>query len=81
MMVNKIITAIVDIIGPMEFSAKQLNNIEKLAKAGDMHGRNKSGKAFLTVDEGAKLIMSAGLIQPEGQKKLATLAAEARKVA
>lgn len=35
----------------------------------------------ITVDEGAKLIMSAGLIQPEGQKKLATLAAEARKVA
>jgi uncharacterized membrane protein len=35
----------------------------------------------ITVDEGAKLIMSAGLIQPEGQKKLAALAAEARKVA
>ena len=35
----------------------------------------------ITVDEGAKLIMSAGLIQPEGQRKLATLAAEARKVA
>ncbi|WP_293858542.1 DUF502 domain-containing protein [uncultured Alsobacter sp.] len=35
----------------------------------------------ITVDEGAKLIMSAGLIQPEGQKRLAALAAEARKVA
>lgn len=35
----------------------------------------------ISVDEGAKLIMSAGLIQPEGQKKLASLAAEARKVA
>lgn len=35
----------------------------------------------ISVDEGAKLIMSAGLIQPESQKKLAALAAEARKVA
>ncbi len=35
----------------------------------------------ISVDEGAKLIMSAGLIQPEGQKKLAALAAEARSAA
>jgi uncharacterized membrane protein len=35
----------------------------------------------ISVDEGAKLIMSAGLIQPEGQKKLAALAAEARNAA
>ena len=27
-----------------------------LAKAGDMHGRNKSGKAFLTLDEGLALL-------------------------
>jgi topoisomerase-4 subunit A len=27
-----------------------------MAKAGDMHGRNKGGKAFLTVDEGATLL-------------------------
>ena len=27
-----------------------------LAKAGDMHGRNKSGKAFLTLDEGMALL-------------------------
>jgi uncharacterized membrane protein len=31
----------------------------------------------LSVDEGAKLIMSAGLIQPDVQKRLAALAAEA----
>ncbi|PSC02434.1 hypothetical protein SLNSH_24140 [Alsobacter soli] len=34
----------------------------------------------LTVDEGAKLIMSAGLIQPDGQKRLARLAAEGRRL-
>lgn len=33
----------------------------------------------ISVDEGAKLIMSAGLIQPEGQKKLADLADAARE--
>jgi uncharacterized membrane protein len=31
----------------------------------------------ISVDEGAKLIMSAGLIQPDTHKKLATPAAEA----
>jgi len=34
----------------------------------------------ISVDEGAKLIMSAGLIQPEGQKKLADLAEAAREL-
>jgi len=34
----------------------------------------------ISVDEGAKLIMSAGLIQPEGQKKLADLADAAREM-
>ncbi len=33
----------------------------------------------ISVDEGAKLIMSAGLIQPESQKKLADLAEAARE--
>ena len=32
----------------------------------------------ISVEDGAKLIMSAGLIQPEGQKKLAQLASAAR---
>lgn len=32
----------------------------------------------ISVEDGAKLIMSAGLIQPEGQKRLAGLAAEAK---
>lgn len=33
----------------------------------------------ISVEDGAKLIMSAGLIQPEGQKRLAGLAAEAKR--
>ena len=32
----------------------------------------------ITADEGAKLIMSAGLIQPDGQAALAAMAAAAR---
>lgn len=35
----------------------------------------------ITVDEGAKLVMSAGLIHPEGQKKLAAMAEDARNAA
>lgn len=35
----------------------------------------------ISVEDGAKLVMSAGLIQPEGQKTLAALAAEARSAA
>jgi uncharacterized membrane protein len=35
----------------------------------------------ISVEDGAKLIMSAGLIQPEGQKKLAALAEKARDAA
>ncbi|WP_406858386.1 DUF502 domain-containing protein [Alsobacter sp. KACC 23698] len=33
----------------------------------------------ISVDEGAKLIMSAGLIQPDGQRRLAKLAEQARQ--
>ena len=33
----------------------------------------------ISVEDGAKLIMSAGLIQPEGQRKLAALATTARE--
>ena len=47
-----------------------------LAKAGDMHGRNKSGKAFLTVDEGAQ-ILPPRLVQA-GHHQVACLAADGR---
>ena len=47
-----------------------------LAKAGDMHGRNKGGKAFLTVDEGAT-ILPPKVVQPS-QHQVACLAADGR---
>jgi topoisomerase-4 subunit A len=47
-----------------------------LAKAGDMHGRNKSGKAFLTVDAGHS-ILPPRVLQP-GQHQVACLAADGR---
>jgi topoisomerase-4 subunit A len=47
-----------------------------MAKAGDMHGRNKGGKAFLTVDEGASLLPPR-LVLP-GHHQVACLAADGR---
>jgi topoisomerase-4 subunit A len=47
-----------------------------MAKAGDMHGRNKGGKAFLTVDEGAALLPPR-LVLPS-HHQVACLAADGR---
>jgi topoisomerase IV subunit A len=47
-----------------------------MAKAGDMHGRNKGGKAFLTVDDGAALLPPK-VVQP-AHHQVACLAADGR---
>ncbi len=47
-----------------------------MAKAGDMHGRNKGGKAFLTLDDAEKLLPPR-VVQP-GHHQVACLAADGR---
>jgi topoisomerase-4 subunit A len=47
-----------------------------MAKAGDMHGRNKGGKAFLTLDDGQALLPPR-LVLP-GHHQVACLAADGR---
>jgi topoisomerase-4 subunit A len=47
-----------------------------LADAGDLHGRNKAGKAFLTLEPGAQVLPPA-LVAP-GHRQVACLAADGR---
>jgi topoisomerase IV subunit A len=47
-----------------------------LAKAGDMHGRNRGGKSFLTVDDGAHVLPPAAL--QAGHTQVAALALDGR---
>ncbi len=47
-----------------------------MAKAGDMQGRNRSGKAFLTLDDG-QLLLPPRVVLP-GHRQVACLAADGR---